>query len=409
MGSKCCYNGSRRCSWLILIGIILFANVIFIYTFYIQNNHFWQQINSREGQIMMMTTSIIDNSIPKNSTHSSKRILLLISDYKPPNERLASLLTTYQASIDSYHQQQKQKQEQDFSVEIDLYFLCHDNFDFSSNQTTLPCSKAALENKEFSSSSQPSIRYLLVNHSIAKPLVNKCSYCRQRKSPWYWSPYISVLLATRQLEENQSKTYDGIWFTEPDAEFLGNIAEWIANQERYISTSYKLSSKSSFSSPPLVSDIVMRNVRTAEKHLKPGMVARIHPNWARWKSAPNMEYVDFGTFVYVIRYSSEMIDAIEEYLSSSSYVEVYLPYACKKYFGDENCTASSLFYKDLGFLTTNANVFAGSNSSKNFHAIANNKALFGHNKWYHPTKFEDSWRDLPSINDRITDESPLLI
>jgi hypothetical protein len=249
----------------------------------------------------------------------------------------------------------------------------------------------------------------LVNRSIAKALLNKCSYCRQRTSPWYWSPYVSVLLATRQLEEENQfqKTYDAIWFTEPDTEFLGDVADWIANQEQYISTTYK---SSPLPSPPLLSDVVMRNVRTANKQLKPGMVAKIHPNWARWKSTPNMEYVHFGTFVYVIRYSSEMIDAIEEYLGSSSYVEVYLSYACKKHFGDVNCTASSLFYRDLGYVTTNENTFAGSQSSTTFRAIANNKVLFGNGKWYHPTKFEDSWRDLPStsIDERVTTTTILM-
>ena len=74
------------------------------------------------------------------------------------------------------------------------------------------------------------------------------------------------MLATRQLIQKGIE-YDKVWFVEPDAEFVGDIGDWVS-----------LSTKS-FSSLDLVSSITFYDLKTAMEALpSAGMFARIQAN-----------------------------------------------------------------------------------------------------------------------------------
>ena len=240
------------------------------------------------------------------------RILLLVIDYKPPSPRLMDLLTNYQHQVSGYQQEQQQSQQQlqqqQRPFEVDFYFLCTDNYQFASN-LTLPCREAASavvhRNDNNSAPPRPTIKfpYLILDEAVARDILAKCPYCTH-ESTLGWSAYMGPLLALRQLKvekamanvksqqhhlpRNNSNTNtfyhycDVVWSTDPDAEFLGNITEWLIQQETALLQTNVLTQQSSLSSsslssssPPLVSSLIMPSVELAHQHFQPGMYARI--------------------------------------------------------------------------------------------------------------------------------------
>jgi hypothetical protein len=63
------------------------------------------------------------------SSNSSKRILILVSDYKPPNSRLEDLLRQYQQDFQAWQQLHPQDQ-------FDFYFFMYPKF-FKKSDTGL--------------------------------------------------------------------------------------------------------------------------------------------------------------------------------------------------------------------------------------------------------------------------------
>ncbi len=209
-----------------------------------------------------------------------------------------------------------------------------------------------------------------------------CAYCR-KTSPWGWTSYSATVLAVRLLWD-KGHVYDYVWTSDPDAEFLGDLGEWLTV------TTHKLESFD------LVSSLVMANLETAKSLLTArGMYARIHKKW-RWNEAHGKK-IRFGVFTQITMYSTRMIQAVEQHLDEASFVELFLPFVCEKYV--PFCTVGSLNISDVGFINNSGNVFSGEQNMTNFHAIASMDEAT--NKWYHPLKFDESWMVTTNISGQM--------
>jgi hypothetical protein len=323
------------------------------------------------------------------SGNSSKRILVVVSDYKPPSSRLEDLLRQYQRDFHALQQLHPQ-------VQFDFYFVCSQNF---LKNLTLGCVEAARDEKNRHGHEEgginkfvnPFIPYLVLDPSVALPILDKCTYC-QRNNPWGYSAYMAPLLALRQLEAQRSRDqlpYAAVWSLDPDLEFVGNnVAEWLAN--------YEASWNSAAAAiPPLVSSLVLPSIEKAEEVLEVDMYARVHTNWGRWKEVKRGT-IDFGVFTYITRFSRDMMLAVEQHLTAhSGFVETFLPFVCQREF-PATCRAASLPYESVGYFNNGGYVFAGEKSVTNFRAISNMIRARNVSKWYHPVKFPESWRGMPA-------------
>jgi len=309
----------------------------------------------------------------KNRINSltTRNVLFLVTYHKPPAQRLQELLTIYQSQLEQF---------KDNSIRIDFFFVCTNSFTFSDES---PCSIESMHSLNFS--------YLILNKNISNHHLSKCPYCK-KTGPWSWSLYMAPLIALRQLEyEFPDKIYDAVWATEPDAEYLGNIADWLALQEKRIPSS----------NTPFVSSLVFPNVSVASQHLENGMYAKIEKKWYRWGHRPGPLW--FGAFIHVMRLSSEMMESMEQNLEMAGFCENFIPYICQHKI-QTPCIPSSLLYKDVGFFNTGNNKFAGEESAHRFALIAARKSL-SQDKWYHPLKFEISWRQIHQQNNPFFDVS----
>ena len=170
-------------------------------------------------------------------------VLFLVANHvmPPAQGRLHDMVARYQASFARY-------------PNIDFKYVWTNNFQGTDPEDSIDDSIMTFAADE--------VRYL---KSI-------CPYCAG--NPWNWSNYASVVLATRQLMQKGIK-YDKVWFAEPDAEFVGDIGEWVS-----------LSTKS-FGSLDLVSSLIFYDLKTATEVLpSAGMFARIQSNWRQHKGIP---------------------------------------------------------------------------------------------------------------------------
>ena len=326
-----------------------------------------------------------------------RRILVLVSDYKPPSERLTDLLVHYQTSFVD-HQNNSSN-----NLEFDFYFLCTDNFRFYPGRTkdTPSCEAAA-------SNTPGPIPYLVLQPDIAQPILNQCTYClRNLENPWGWAAYMAPLLALRQLQaqKRNNQYYDAVWSSDPDNEFLGdNVWQWFSTMEHELLQQQS----SSLQQPipiPLLSSLVLPSVEQAQQLLlQPGMYARIQSTW-RWDQAPHGHSIPFGVFTYLTRFTTDMLQAVQDHLTeSSTFVETYLPYVCTQAFGRHNstCPAASLYYHDVGFFNNAGNVFAGEELAQPVRDLQS--LYYYHDKWYHPLKFNESWRTLSATTTTMDEE-----
>lgn len=286
-----------------------------------------------------MKKATSDISVSRNTT--KEKILFLIASHKEPSSsaRIQDMILRYKRSLTSH-------------PNIDLKFVWTNNFQGTSFNVDIDGSTMVFTADE------------------AKQFKNECSYCKSNK-PWNWSNYAALVLATRKLQQ-EGIIHDKVWFIEPDAEFVGELGDWIKNAtNRY----HELD---------LVASLVVRNVETAKDLLSTAsMYTRIKSDW-RWNEQHGAD-ISYGAFTQVAMFSARLIEAIGQNLNEAGYVETFVPFVCENLV--PFCKVGSLSIHDVGFINNGGNEFSGEESAANFRDIARTAS----DQWFHPVKFDESW------------------